>query len=116
MYEAFERQRAAVDRTRIVDVTYEDLVRDPIGRLRAIYEALNLGEFERIRPIFERYFADRRDYRTNTYRRDPAIEAEVDRRWGPYMRRYGYMVGTDGLESAAETPETPELPAEPRPS
>ncbi|HVA87869.1 MAG TPA: sulfotransferase, partial [Candidatus Saccharimonadales bacterium] len=90
MYSAFEAQRGLVDPSRIFDLRYEDLVRDPIGRLQALYEELNLGEFERARPRFEAYFADRRDYRTNAYRRDPAVDAEVDRRWGPYMRRYGY--------------------------
>jgi len=112
MYAAFERQRPFVDPSRIVDVTYEDLVRDPIGRMQAIYDALDLGEFERMRPMFETYFADRRDYRTNTYRRDPAIDAEVDRRWGPYMRRYGYEVGVKTPATAA-TAATPEPPTDP---
>jgi hypothetical protein len=90
MYAAFERDRHLVDPSRFFEVRYEDLVRDPIGQMRALYEHLNLGEFETTRPKLETYFADRQDYRIGSYQISDELRAEIDRRWGPYMRRHGY--------------------------
>jgi hypothetical protein len=41
-------------------------------------------------PKLEEYFKDRQDYRRGTYQIDDALRSEIDRRWGKYMRRYGY--------------------------
>ena len=90
MYAAYDRDRAALPANRLYEVRYEDLVRDPLGQLRAIYRQLELGDFEPARPGVERYLAEVKDYQTNRYEIAPAHEAEIRRRWGGYMQRYGY--------------------------
>ena len=88
MYRAFDRDRALLGPGELHEVRYEDLVADPAGRLEEAYRALDLGEFARVRPKLEA--ESRREYRTNTYRHDPAIVAEISRRWKPFIDRYGY--------------------------
>jgi hypothetical protein len=70
---------------------YEELVADPVGQMRALYEALELGSFEEVRPRIEEYFAAHTGYQTNRY---PALSdelrAEIARRWGPVIDKYGY--------------------------
>jgi hypothetical protein len=90
MYGQFERDRHRIDPSRYFEVRYEDLVRDPIGQMRALYDQLSLGEFELARPKLEAYFKDREDFRTGTYQLLGELRDEIDRRWGPYMRRHGY--------------------------
>ncbi len=47
-------------RSRFFEVRYEDLVRDPLGQMQALYEHLGLGEFEIAAcPSCAAYFADR---------------------------------------------------------
>jgi omega-hydroxy-beta-dihydromenaquinone-9 sulfotransferase len=94
MYESLERDRALVDPARFFEVRYEDLVRDPIEQMRSLYEHLELGEFDNVLPKLRAYFADRKDYKTGTYQIDDALRDEIDRRWGPYMRKYGYCQAT----------------------
>jgi hypothetical protein len=73
------------------EVRYEDLLADPEGELRRMYERLELGDFEAARPHVRRYLSEQADYRTNRYKPlPPAQEAEVTRRWGEVIRRYGY--------------------------
>jgi omega-hydroxy-beta-dihydromenaquinone-9 sulfotransferase len=99
MYEHFERDRALVDPARFVEVRYEDLVQNPIEQMRGLYAHLGLGEFEVVLPKLQTYFRDRQDYRTGKYQIAGELQREIDRRWGPYMRRYGYCQPT-----AATTP------------
>lgn len=90
MYEKFDRDRALVNPARLFEVRYEELVRNPIEQMRALYEHLELGEFDTALPKLQAYFKDAQDYRTGTYQIPDALRDEIDRRWGPYMRRYGY--------------------------
>ena len=90
MYAAFDEQRALIDPSRFYELRYEDLVADQTGQMRALYEHLGLGDFEQVLPKLEDYLAKTRDYQTNKWQSDPALEAKIDERWGPYMEQYGY--------------------------
>jgi hypothetical protein len=90
MYEKLERDRPLVDARRFFEVRYEDLVRDPLGRMRDLYDHLGLGEFDNLLPKLREYFADKEDYRASSYRIDDQLREAIDRRWGPYLRKYGY--------------------------
>jgi hypothetical protein len=92
MYAAFERDRAAVSPDRLHELRYEDLVADPVAALATAYERLGLGGFEAVRPALEDQARSMKRYRTNTYRHEPAVVAEVARRWRPFIDRYGYDV------------------------
>jgi hypothetical protein len=90
MYAAFDRDRHLIDPARLVEIRYEDLVANPIEQMRSLYEHLKLGEFEQALPKLQAYFQDRQDYRTGKYQIEESVRHEIDRRWGPYMRRFGY--------------------------
>jgi hypothetical protein len=90
MYGKFERDRTLLAPQRLFEVRYEDLVREPIEQMRALYEHLGLGEFETALPKLEAYFKAKEGYRTSTPQVAEELRREIDRRWGKYMRRYGY--------------------------
>lgn len=100
MYSGFERQRPAVDPARICDLRYEDLIRDPVGTMERIYSQLDLGDFDRVRPLIERSMQQRKGHKTNRHELAPEIRAEISRRWAGYIQKYGYA-------PAAATPDTP---------
>jgi hypothetical protein len=90
MYRQFEQDRAAIDPSRFCEIRYEDLVADPAGELQSIYTKLNLGNFDLVRPKLEQYLQENKDYQTNKFQLDDDLRAEIDRRWGHWMRPYGY--------------------------
>jgi hypothetical protein len=90
LYEKLEEGKRLLRPGQFHELRYEDLVRDPVGEMRALYERLGLGGFEEVRPRLEQYLAGSRDYKTNRYALAPAVRAEVGRRWGDVIRRYGY--------------------------
>jgi len=93
MYETFERQRPLLNSDRFCEVRYEDLVEDPVGEMRRVYETLDLGEFDNVRPALEEHLAGLKGYRTNRYEIAPETRDEISRRWAPYIEKYGYGEG-----------------------
>jgi hypothetical protein len=92
MYAAFERDRAVLSPERLHEISYEDLVADPVGQIETAYDRLDLGGFAEVRGSLEREAEDMKKYRASTYRNDPRIVAEITRRWRPFIDRYGFAV------------------------
>jgi hypothetical protein len=90
MYECFEQDRDLIPPGRLVDIRYEDLVADPVGEMRRIYERLSLGDFSVVEPALREAVAKSKDYRTNKYTLPPDVADRVRGRWAPYFQRYGY--------------------------
>ena len=72
------------------EVRYEELVKDPVGQMRAVYERLGLGDFEVVRPAIEGYLQRTKDYKTNRHELPAETRDEITRRWDAFIRRYGY--------------------------
>ena len=97
LYRRIDEGRKRLAPGRFHELRYEDLIRDPIGAMRRLYEGLELCGFEEVRPRLEAFFADNAGYRTNRYKPlEPTLQAEITRRWGDVIRRYGYERGAPG--------------------
>jgi hypothetical protein len=90
LYEGLERDRGLLRASRFYELRYEDLVRDPIGQMRALYEQLELGGFEDVLPRLQDYVAKTADYATNRYELIPELRAKITQRWEKVIRQYGY--------------------------
>ena len=90
MYAAFEEARPLLPKNRLYEIRYEDLVRDPLGNLRAMYDQLELGDFDAALPAIEKYVEEISDYKPNRYEISPELRAEIHRRWSRYAEQYGY--------------------------
>ncbi len=68
MYEKFEETRSLIPPSHFYELHYEDLVNDPVGEMKNLYENLGLGGFElQFLPALKGYLADTADYKTNPY-------------------------------------------------
>jgi hypothetical protein len=90
MHDTLEDTRGLVDGDHFYELRYEDLVRDPVEEMRALYERLNLGDFEAVLPRLENYLASVAGYETNRYELTPAQREEIGRRWGHIIEKYDY--------------------------
>jgi len=94
MHERLQATRKLVPAGRFFEIRYEDLVGDTVGRMRAIYEQLDLGEFQPVQPAIEAYVAAHAEYQPNRYEPTRELEREIFRRWKPYFEQYGYEPGS----------------------
>jgi hypothetical protein len=91
LYDRLEETRHLVPAGNFHELRYEDLVADPPGQMRRLYEALGLGGFEDIRPRLEQYCREQSGYRTNRYSHlSDELRATIASRWAAVIERYGY--------------------------
>jgi len=91
MYAAFHQQRDSIDATRMVDIRYEDLTRDPVQTLRHIYETLRLSDFGSVEPTLQQWVdQEHRQYKRNQHQLAPETESMIREAWHEYFQRYGY--------------------------
>jgi hypothetical protein len=90
----------------LFEIRYEDLIENTLSTMESLYERFQLGGFDRVQPKLRQYLEGTRDYQTNRHEIAPDLQAEIDRRWGPYMRRYGYCqeAAPAGQSSTAAKP------------
>jgi hypothetical protein len=92
VYDRLEEAKSLLPPGQFHEIRYENLVKDSAGEMRRAYEALGLGGFDDYRPHLDEYLASTRGYEPNKYTLSDADRAEVTRRWGDVIRRYGYEV------------------------
>jgi len=90
MYEAFERDRELLAPGRLCEVSYENLVADPMREMRRIYEDLGLGSFNKVLPALKKKAGEIAGHRTNAYEVTPTTRAAITRRCRSYIETYGY--------------------------
>ena len=69
---------------------YEELDEKPIQTLAGIYEALELGRFESVRPAFEKYLSELGTFEKNRFEFPADAVEVVNRRWGFALDAFGY--------------------------
>jgi hypothetical protein len=90
LYRRLEEDKGSIPASRFSEVRYEDLIGDPLGQLERIYRELELGDFGAARPGIEAFLARNAGYETNRYHTTPEQRAEIGRRWGEVIQKYGY--------------------------
>jgi hypothetical protein len=92
LYACLEEDRHLVKPNRFHELRYEDLVADPVGQVRSIYERLDVADFEPLRPALEDYLAELDGYQATQHQVSPELRSGILGHCGAMLRRYGYAV------------------------
>jgi hypothetical protein len=90
IHERYEEAKPLIPPGRLVEVRYEELVKDLVGGMRRVYDGLNLGGFEAVRPKLQDYACRHANYETNKYPLTDELRARITERWGDIIDRLGY--------------------------
>ncbi|MBX7167697.1 MAG: sulfotransferase [Pirellulales bacterium] len=92
LHERFEATRHLIPPENLFALRYEDLVADPVGQLRRLYDQFDLRAFDQVEPKLRGYLQHSSGYRPNRYQPLPAgIERQITRRWSSYLAQHGYQ-------------------------
>jgi len=105
LYKTLEETRGLPGPNQFYEIKYEDLMEDPVGKLKAIYDYLQLGDFEIARPNIEVFLEAQREYKTNKFELTSEEIKEINQHWGPFIRKYHYPI----IESSTNTGQDPRL-------
>lgn len=88
---AFARDAAELPGEDAADVRYEDLDKDPLAAMRAIYTALGLEMTPEFEARLESYVESLAGYRKNRFKPvDESLRSRIDEAMGDYAARWGY--------------------------
>src|SRR5262249_11354291 len=90
MFHRLDQGRRLVQPDRFYEVHYEDVARDPVGQVQAIYEHLHLGGFEQTRPRLESYVASLGKYQANAHHLSSELRTAIVQHCGGVLEQYGY--------------------------
>jgi hypothetical protein len=91
LYDKLEEGKRLIPPGQFHELKYEDLIADPLGGMRDLYDALHLGGFDEVRPHLEAYLRANAGYQTNRFAQLSEMErSTINDRWGSIIDRYGY--------------------------
>jgi omega-hydroxy-beta-dihydromenaquinone-9 sulfotransferase len=73
-----------------VRVRYEELVADPMGKMAELYEKMEFGQFEAVRPRIQEYVRRVAGHVRNPLCLSPAQKENIDNAWGDLIREKRY--------------------------
>jgi hypothetical protein len=86
----FFKQKKLIPSKNYVEISYEDLVKDPIKQVRKIYSKLKLPGINKALPDMEKYLESKKDYKVNVYKIDEKIIRHVSEEWKFTIKLWGY--------------------------
>ena len=91
LYNCFFNDKDLLNDNNFVDVSFEELERDTIGTIKKIYESVNIGDFDNIKPELEKYLEENKDYKKNKYKElSNELKEKIYTRWKKYFDYWGY--------------------------
>lgn len=89
MYAAYFRDTEDVPAENLIEIRYEDLCADKVGVMERVYEQLQLGDFEKMRPGLVKYAEEHKNYKKNKFEIDDVLRDRITERWKIYLDRFG---------------------------
>lgn len=101
LLERYFEDRPLISPHRLVEIAHEDMVARPVETLESVYQRLDLGDFDAVRPRLQQYAAAVADYRPNEYAIDPVRDAAMAQALGPLYERWGRRITPAVRESSS---------------
>jgi hypothetical protein len=91
VYDVFFEEKGLIQKDHFHELSFEELEADPIGRVRRIYEALALPDFQEVAPALQRYVESLTGYQKNKFREIPTeLRMRIAREWARCFQEWGY--------------------------
>lgn len=92
IYKRYLSDRGLIPEENLVEIKYENFVKNPLKTVKDIYEKLKIGNFKKAEPAFRKYIKAHEGYKPHDYRGElnEDIKEKVYREWGFAFKGLGY--------------------------
>lgn len=85
-------QKELIPKENFYEIAYEDFERNPLDSAKAIYNEINLGDWQKAEPSFQKYLRDIGDYKKNKYKISKMELNRILDEWAFAFKEYHYSV------------------------
>jgi hypothetical protein len=111
--EEYEEDRHLIPGDRLVELRYEDFVKDPVGHMRDIYARLGIEGFAEAETPMRDFLGERSEHQVSRYELPETLKRKVIARLKPYIDRFGYRDAVDAALAAGPKAKAPVREKEP---
>ncbi len=90
MYEKFFAEKELIPEGNLIEMKYEDFIRDPFAHLQKIYQTFNLSGFNENVENFNAYLYSQQNFQTNIHTLSDDLRQEIASRWRFTIEQWGY--------------------------
>ena len=114
--EAYEEDRHLIPENHLVELRYEDFVKDPVATMRDIYAKLRIEGFAKAEGPMREFLDERSEHQVSRYELPKSLKRKVIVRLKPYIDRFGYRESVDAALGGASTAKSEPQAREKEPS
>lgn len=90
MYASFNEHKNLIPKENLLEIKFEDFVKNKEGGLKDIYTQLNLGDYSKVESIYTEYLSSIKSYKKNKLRTDDEVIKTVNEHWRFALDNFGY--------------------------
>jgi len=90
IFKRYLEDRKLIPKGNLVEISYEDFIKNPVKTLETIYTKLGIEGFEKAKPMFEKYVRKHENYKTDKYSIDDRIKKKIYNKWKFVFDEFGY--------------------------
>ncbi len=92
LYLQYLKDKELIPQENLMEIKYEDFVKDPMGYVEDIYGSLNIEGFEQQKANMKKYVDSKKSYKTNGYQIDNMSKRRLNKKLKFLFDKYGYSI------------------------
>ena len=90
IFNKYFEERKLIPKGNIVEIKYEDFIKEPLKEIKDIYDGLNLNGFNDYKKDFESYVITQNNLKLSNYTLSEETKKMIYDRWGFSFKEFGY--------------------------
>ena len=82
----YQEQKELIPQKRLVEISYEDFIDQPVQTMRNLYSKFELGDFELCKPAMINFVDQQKKYELLHHRLDKESKNLIVQKWDPYIK------------------------------
>jgi hypothetical protein len=100
--EDYEEDRHLIPESHLVELRYEDIVKDPVATMRGLYRRLDIPGFDQAEMPMREFLGGRNEHRVSRYELPEELKRKIIDRLKPYIDRFGYCAAVQAKPAVRE--------------